>query len=318
MLTDGVKAKITIMFMLVAFLVSCHNKKNGPMNNVSMPVEVMDTCCDTVAYDEYDKIIHAHMAYYDFDKIGNLTSFFDAIAQKHPVQIWLPEEDSLESKLRQCVADIDSYRNGNRQFFPDSLVSNCLRSLGFNAAIVSDHGPEYTDLVYGEWFMMCAAYYSPDITYLVDMQSTDHSVGALNYGKGYNTSPWWAYAIVKRKKGYEAMCLGDQVVVRSLFQIEDSSHRRYYLFSNNLTELEFFQALFFAPVENEAVKVDECTEPSAYESVSVYDTFYFDQKSLIWKFCKTDNKTGKLQPTYSRPALKLSLDGIRSRFVKKD
>lgn len=304
------------MVILVAFLVSCHNKRSDLHDHVSTPVKVIDTGCDTVVNDEYDKIIHAHMAYYDFSQIGNLTLFFDSIAAKHPVQLWSPEDDNLESELRQCVADIDSFRKGKRHYYPDSLVSNCLRSLGFNAAIVSNHGPEYTDLVYGEWFMMCAAYYSPDITYLVDMQSADHNVGALNYGKGYNTSPWWAYAIVKRKKGYEAMCLGDQVVVRSLFQLDDRSRRRYYLFSNNLAEFEFFQALFFAPKENEAVKVDECTEPSVNNNGSVYDTFYFDQKSLTWKFCKTDNKTGKLLQACSQPALKLSLNGMHSRFVK--
>ena len=90
--------------------------------------------------------------------------FFDSILAKHPIPIWLPEEDKTTQKVKECIAKIEEFRKGTKQFFPDSLVSECLRSISFNTAIINNHGPEYTDMVYGECLMMCAAFYSPDVS----------------------------------------------------------------------------------------------------------------------------------------------------------
>lgn len=215
-------------------LVSCHHKKNSEMSGNDSIVDISEiSITDTTIIDDEEKIIHAKMMYYDFDKIDNLESFFDSILAKHPIPIWLPEEDKTTQKVKECIAKIGEFRKGIKQFFPDSLVSECLKSIGFNTAIVNNHGPEYTDMVYGECLMMCAAFYSPDITCLVEMQTPDHCAGIFNYGTSYNQQPWWSYLFLKRAKGYEVICLGDFVVVRSIFQLEDSQNRKYYLCSNN-------------------------------------------------------------------------------------
>lgn len=101
-------------------------------------------------------------------------------------------------------------------------MSEYLRSISFNMAIVNNHGSEFTDMVYRESFMMCAAFYSPDITCLVEMQTPDHCAGIFNYGTRYNRQPWWSRLFLKCKKGYEAICIGDFVTVCSIFQLEEA------------------------------------------------------------------------------------------------
>jgi len=59
--------------------------------------------------------------------------------------------------------------------------------------------------------------------------------------RSYNQQPWWSYLFLKRKTGYEVICLGDNVAVRSIFQLEDSQNRKYYLCSDNNLPLEFNQ-----------------------------------------------------------------------------
>ena len=299
---------------MIALLVlaSCHHKKNSEMSGNDSIVDISEiSITDTTIIDDEEKIIHAKMMYYDFDKIDNLESFFDSILAKHPIPIWLPEEDKTTQKVKECIAKIGEFRKGIKQFFPDSLVSECLKSIGFNTAIVNNHGPEYTDMVYGECLMMCAAFYSPDITCLVDMQTPDHCAGIFNYGTSYNQQPWWSYLFLKRAKGYEVICLGDFVVVRSIFQLEDSQNRKYYLCSNNYSPLEFNQWLFWVKGENEICRVAECHEAPTDSNV---ESFYFDKNRLIWKYAKWDENRQQLIATGEKSAMRLYLDGEKSSF----
>ena len=188
-----------------------------------------------------------------------------------------------------------------------------MESIGFHTAILNNHGIEITDIVYGEWFMMCAAFYSPDITCLVETQTPDHKAGIFNLGKTYNDAPRWAYLFLKRERGYEMIGLGDIVAARSIFQLEDKQNRKYYLGSDNLAAYEFNRWLYWAKNDTEIVKVAECH--NSPDTDDVYDLqFYFDCNRLIWKYAKKDQKTGKLIAISEEPALTLLLDGENSRF----
>lgn len=291
----------------------CHHKQSSedPENDSIVDIRDMGIADTTTIGDDDERIVHAKMGYYDFDQIENLVSFFDSILAKHPIPIWLPEEDTTNQKVKRCVARIEAYRKGKAQFFPDTLVSECLRSISFNTAIVNNHGPEYTDMVYGECLMMCAAFYSPDITYLVEMQTPDHCAGIFNYGTSYNDQPWWSYLFLKRKKGYEAICLGDFVAVRSIFQLEDSLNRKYYLCSNNHSPLEFNQWLYWVKSENEICRVAECHDAPMDGNV---ESYYFDKNRQIWRYAKWDETKLQLIATSESSAMVLHLDGKNSRF----
>lgn len=315
---NSMKARLLYFLVAVMALSACHEKTGKPVSDIDSTETLVinpikdKVVNDTVLMDDIE-IIHAPVAYYDFNNVDNLSTFFASISSRHPLQLWLPEEDNTDEDIKQCIVRIDSYRKGKTRFFPDSLVSKCMRSLGFNAAVIHNHGPEYTDLVYGEWFMMCAAFYAPDITCLVQTQTPDHKAGFFNYGGGYNSSPWWSYVFFKRKKGYEMKCMGDMVAVRSIFQLEDSQHRKYYLCSDNWSSMEFNQWLFWAKNDNATMKVAECKEAPMYEYNGGVG-YYFDRNRLIWKFTKTDENTGKPIAVSDEPALRLLLDGEKSRF----
>lgn len=300
---------LTVLFMVAG----CHHKQSNanPENDSIVNIKEISIADTTIISEEGERIVHAKMGYYDFDQIENLVSFFDSILVKHPMPIWLSEEDSINQDVKRCIVRIEAYRKGKTQFFPDSLVSKCLRSISFNTAIVNNHGPECTDMVYGESLMMCAAFYSPDITCLVDMQTLDHCAGIFNYGTGYNDQPWWSYLFLKRKKGYEAICLGDYVAVRSIFQLEDTQKRKYYLCSDNNTSLEFNQWLYWVKGEDDIRRVTECHKaPMEGEG----ESYYFDKNRLIWRHAKWDEAKLQLIATSESPVMVLHLDGKNSRF----
>lgn len=307
------KIKYLLILAVLFVVVSCHHKQSSdvPEKDSIIDIREMGIADTTTICDDDERIVHAKMGYYDFDQIENLVSFFDSILVKHPIPIWLSEEDTTNQKVKRCVARIDAYRKGKAQFFPDTLVSECLRSISFNTAIVNNHGPEYTDMVYGECLMMCAAFYSPDITYLVEMQTPDHYAGIFNYGTSYNRQPWWSYLFLKRKKGYEAICLGDFVAVRSIFQLEDAQKRKYYLCSDNNTSLEFNQWLYWVKGEDDIRWVAECHKAPMEGDV---ESYYFDKNRLIWKYAKWDETKQQLISTSDKPAMTLRLDGERSGF----
>lgn len=307
------KAKYLLIMIVFFMAASCHYKtsceksENDSVVNITAK-EIVDT---TIISEEGVRIVHAKMGYYDFDQIENLVFFFDSILVKHPMPIWLSEEDSINQNVKRCIARIEAYRKGKVQFFPDSLVSKCLRSISFNTAIVNNHGPECTDMVYGECLMMCAAFYSPDITCLVDMQTPDHCAGIFNYGTSYNDQPWWSYLFLKRKKGYEAICLGDYVAVRSIFQLEDAQKRKYYLCSDNNSPLEFNQWLYWVNGADEICCVAECHDAPMDGDV---ESYYFDKNRQIWRYAKWDEAKLQLIATSESPAMVLHLDGKNSRF----
>lgn len=306
--------KVKYLFLVIALLMmaSCHHKTNQEDSGKDSVVNISEIgIADTTIKADDEKIVHAKMVYYDFDKIENLESFFDSILAKHPIPIWLPEEDKTTQKVKECIAKIEEFRKGTKHFFLDSLVSGCLKSIGFNTAIVNNHGPEYTDMVYGECLMMCAAFYAPDITCLVEMQTPDHCAGVFNYGTSYNRQPWWSYLFLKRKKGYEVICLGDNVAVRSIFQLEDSQNRKYYLCSDNDSPLEFNQWLYWVKDEDNIFRVAECHKaPMNGEA----ESYYFDKNRLIWKYAKWDEAKHQLIATSESPAMTLYLDGEKSCF----
>ena len=308
------KTRLLFTVTILIILSGCGNRTSDDDNGKNTyNSDVLPT--DIITFRDDEKIIHVDMKYFDFDKIGNLTHFFDSISTKHPLQLWSAavEDDDTNERIKKCIARIDSYRKGENRWFPDSLVSDCIRLISFNAAIINNHGPEYTDLVYGEWFMMCAAYYSPDITCLVNTQTPDHRAGFYNYGGSYNDGPWWTYLFLKREKGYEVACLGDFVAVRSIFLLKDELHRKYYLCSNNRTSFEFNQWLYWVTDNDSIIRVAEChTAPHPDDTGTVH--YFFDQNRLIWKCARKDYASGRLVAISDEPALTLVLDGKSSYF----
>lgn len=294
-----------LLFLAVGVLLGCGGKN---ADKESSGILEQDT--DTISAEEY-RPVHEKVSYFDFDKIENLTSFFDSIGQKHGI---LVDYDDGDVYIKKCIAQIDKYRKGISKYYPDTLVSKSLSFLGFDAANFYNHN-SFCDLVFAEWFIMCAAYYSPDITCLVDMQTPDHNVGVLNFGDEYNGNPWWTYVFIKRQKGFEVECLGDDVKISSLFQLEDKQNRKYYLCSQNSYYYGFRHELYWAKNEKNIVKVASCTELPPRERID-FDTYYFDKDKLIWLYCKYDDDDfDKLIPVSDSPAMKLSLDGYDSSFV---
>lgn len=305
--------------VLVAMLCSCHNRTQNPENAGSANTEErtserLDETCITYAT-EYDTVRHAKLKYFDFDGIDDLTGYFHTLAAEYPIANWHGEECDVNTTAMECIAAVDAYRKGERRFYPYSLVRECIGSMGFNIAAVNNHGTDLTDLALAEWVMMCAAYYSPDITCLVETQTPDHHAGFYNFGEAYNPGPWWAYLFVKREKGYEVVGLGDFVKVRSIFQLADNQNRTYYLCANNYGGAEFGQWLIWAKGADDYVRVAELHDAPQRGDDAEDERYYFDKTKLAWKYAMED-ASGRLVATDDAPALRLTLDGVNSKFVE--
>lgn len=312
------KARNWIIMVLVAMLCSCHdrtkNVEGASCAEVEKRIKALAETCITYAT-EYDTVRHAKLQYFDFDSIDDLTGYFRTLVAEYPIANWNEEDCDVNKKALECVAAVDAYRKGERRFYPDTLVRECISSMGFNIAAVNNHGTDLTDLALAEWVMMCAAYYSPDITCLVETQTPDHHAGYYNFGEAYNPGPWWAYLLVKRAKGYEVVGLGDFVKVRSIFQLADDRGRTYYLCANNLDAVEFGQWLFWAKDADNYVRVAELHDAPQRGGDADSERYYFDKTKLIWKFAEED-ASGRLVATDEAPALRLTLDGENSKFVE--
>lgn len=261
-----------------------------------------------VTEDLTGKVIHHDISYFNFDSTDNLVSFFKDIESKHEKNAFC-EEDSLA--VDECILQIEKYRKGVCKSYPDSLVRQSLCSLGDAAARVDNHRPG-VDLTFAEWFMMLAAYYSPDITCLVNMQSPDHLVGVCNLGQGYSSFHYWQYLLVKREKGYEVRTISDDCFpITKLYQFEDDSHRKYYLCSNN-SELTF-KHLLYTFDEDETLAEVKFEDEIKFPDVD-FDEIYFNPESLEWVLCKRNERTGKLIPVTEKPIMKLELKGKDSKF----
>lgn len=294
--------KITLSCILLSLFIGCQNKNGQPEN------------------DEDDKdyvvIRHLDMHYFNFDLVDNLSLFFDSISNEHEIPIrdivW---EEYAKNAISNGIERLEGYRKGNYKYYPDSLIKECIGTLGFECAFNANHACEL-DMTYAEWFLMLAAFYSPDISYVVHMQTPDHHAGVFNFGQHYNDNPWWAYIILKREKGFEVQSMGEETKIRSIFQLENDSHRKYYLCSNNLSCHEFLQRLYWVKDDGNIVQVAECTESPIKES-SIFDnnTYYFNKNNLMWQYCKINKHTGTLSPIKGTATMTLKLDGKNSCFI---
>lgn len=307
-----------VLYILVVLLLvsSCRTRtENYP--DSAMPDWMESVAVDIVYADPEsgDTVRHARMKYYDFDSVKNLIGFFDALSTRYPVVKWSGEEDNIDEVVHECIVQIDSYRNGERLNYPDSLVNYCFNYMGFNIAAVNNHSPDIADLVLAEWVMMCAAYYSPDINCLVENKSPDSQAGYYNFGSSYNPIPWWPYLFLKRQKGYEVMFLGDYFAVHSIHKLLDEKENVYYLFSDHHTPYSFDQWLFWVDESRLIRKVAECHEEVGDDETEQVKLLY-EQNELIWKYYNLERKKGRLIPFGEGQEMRLVLDGVNSKFVK--
>ena len=286
----------------------------GCKNKVQTPIETDDTNEE----DDFESgVIHTDMEYFDFDAVADLSQFFDSIANEHGIPIRdLGDEDSGDKLVFDCIKRIEQYRNGIQKFYPDSLVRRCIDMLGGECAYLDNHAC-YVNLSYAEWFLMLVAYYSPDITYLVDMQTPNHRAGVLNFGSTYNFSPWWSYLFFKRHKGYEVrMINGDDTRIDKIFQMSDEDGQTYYLCSNNMGVLYFLQVLYWEKSEDELMTVAQCDRLNT-EDVGEFEEFYYNPDEKAWYCCNRDKLTDKLIPVSETPILVIDLDKDKSRFISE-
>lgn len=283
-------------------------------------VTILSSCkpSGTSSEEEYeDEIVHVDMRYFNFDKVNNLSQFFDSISNEHglPIRnfVW---EESAQKEISSCINRLEGYRKGKSKYYPDSLIRECINTLSHECAFLANHASEL-DMTYAEWFLMLAAYYSPDITCLVHMQTPDHRAGVQNFGSRYNFAPWWSYIFLKRNKGYEVRRIrGDETKIDKIFQLEDNKRRLYYLCSNNISDIEFLQVLFWVKSDDDVVLVTQCDSLPNKGDLN-YDELYFNPEQKVWYYCKVNRQSGKLIPISETPALRLCLDGNKSRFIQE-
>lgn len=302
-----VKNRILILFAVSALLVGCHQPSSSSPVETDNVMELSSLCDTLVLYG--DTIYHAPMRYWDFDKVDSLFDFFDSVCVEHPCYV-LEEHEQLLYDLGDCIEQLEAYRQGKRRYYPDRLVNHCIKWLELDWEVCCRNYEWQNDLCFIEWFLMCAAYYSPDLTWFVEGQTPDHCAGFCNLGNPYTATPYVPYVFLKRDKGFEVKCIGDRTEVWSIYQLADEQDRTYYLCSHNMPT-HFGQWLYWRTDQGDYHRVAEYTD--APDECEGNDLFYFDPKKHIWKYSKID-ENGDLKALRDEPAFRLILDGDNSRF----
>lgn len=301
--------KLRIIIILAAFtmLAACHKPSSStPVD--SDDVMALTSWSDTIVC-KGDTVIHAPMRYWDFDKVDSLLEFFDSLGCDHPFLL-LDIHESLLDDVGECIYQLEAYRRGERRYYPDSLVRYCIKWMQIEWMVAYRDYETANDRCFFEWFMMCAAYYSPDITWFVEGQTPDHNAGFCNFGNAYRAFPCCSYVFLKRDKGFEVECIGEGIEVESIFLLTDEQNRTYYLCSQNMPIL-FGQWLYWRNEQGEYLRVAEYTDTP--DECEENDMFYFSPDKLLWKYSRID-KDGDLVALRDEPALRLFLNGANSRI----
>ena len=99
------KAKYLLIIIALLMMAGCHNKTSQEKSGKDSVMNISEVgIADTAIIVDDENILHAKMMYYDFDQIENLVTFFDSILVKHPIPIWLPEEEYTTQKTKECIA----------------------------------------------------------------------------------------------------------------------------------------------------------------------------------------------------------------------
>lgn len=176
------------LLVILTTLWGCHNQTKDVVRSSNTIMNVPIEADITYALDG-DTTRRTVLKYIDFDAIEDLPGFFHILSSKYPIVKWGGDEDEIDMVIDSCIAKIDAYRRGKESFYPDSLVRHCMSYMDLNIAATNNHSSEVADFVLAEWVMMCATYYSPDITCLVDTQTPNHKAGFYNFGQSYNGAP---------------------------------------------------------------------------------------------------------------------------------
>lgn len=267
-------------------------------------------------FDDEDTFTHAPVQYFDFDQVKDLSSFFDSIYNEHGVPLWEPSEsESFVQGLSGCIGQIEDYRQGRSEEYPATQIRSCIESLGHECAIVGNHNPE-ADLTYPEWFVMLAAFYSPELAPLVQEQTPDSRAGVLNFKSEHYSVPSWPFLFLKREKGYEVRLIGQtDMTITDIYQLTDQHDNLYYLCSNHSEGLSFLQVLYWVRSQDDVVFVAECDD---YPPFKGDDKYHFNLERKVWYRSYQDEKTKEEICDPDDPFLILELDKDDSAFVKRN
>lgn len=301
------KFYIIILFSVLSFLYGCQKSFSSDSTETDDLIALTSWADTTVCYG--DTVIHAPMQYWDFDMVDSLQEFFDNLMSKHPLVVW-DERKSLMGDVGECICQLEAYRSGECSTYPDSLISSCLLALESNWEVCYREFGMKEDYCFIDWFMMCVAYYSPVLPWVIEEQTPDNCAGYINIGNPYVATPCCCYLFLQRDKGFEVKCLGKNSMALEMFQLSDEQDRTYYICSYNIPSM-FGQWVYWKTEQGEYLKVAEYTNTP--EECEGNDIFLFSPEKLWWQSAYV-NDDGDLIAICEEPALRLFIDGANSHF----
>lgn len=103
--------KLTLSCILLSLFIGCQNQNRKSGNDED---------------DEYNKEIqHLDMHYFNFDKVSDLTIFFDSINSKHEIpDIDIDCDSAMAKSLHKCIAGIEALSAQETEILPGQFSKN--------------------------------------------------------------------------------------------------------------------------------------------------------------------------------------------------
>ena len=99
------------LLCLFALLLTTFSCKQGSLSKEGNGTELYDSDSANIIDDEYvEETYHIKMGYYNFDKVKDLTQFFDTIINNHGTMIRQYRDEDPNHDVRLCISQIDKYR----------------------------------------------------------------------------------------------------------------------------------------------------------------------------------------------------------------
>lgn len=328
-----------ILVMTVS-LVDCGNSKKEKKGNVTQMSESVenDNSVGDIADGELEK---------DIEEFVENDNSVEDLAQKYREYFVLPGEfevvktnelvdyfNKLQDlgfcmcdrngdgeEINRAIVELEKYAKGNRKYYPEEDIRAAISIMNDCEGYFYNHGPapvinECSVFMYR--FMEQAARLCPDIEFLADFCSKDKQIGIINQ-REWSPNPLLSMLIYNTNtdEGCRIRMIGEpeEVIIDKVFCLSDDKGNKYYLCSNNITDIHFAQFLFQMKDDDVELLCHTMEMPKC-ETYYSNSEIIFNPKKLCWERCV---KKGKY---YHRidgtPSLRLEIDGKKSRFIVEE
>lgn len=238
----------------------------------------------------------------------NIKLYIDDIISDGKFIIERNDKENMITAIRDLANKLQSYKNGEKKYFPDKELKEILTNMLGEIAYVDNHRPDIAprDFIIFPRLLEITASLCPDISKIATYTSTDKNLGVVTIG-----AQFYEYDFTALITKVENVCK-IHYLPQSLRKINKIRHVRstdcseQYLLSNEDQSLcpEYYPTIYLITLYSDGdVSIHDLSANSNFKEWNdfIYNDkesdkhqIYFNPKEICWLWCKK-NKYGNLE-----------------------